>query len=243
MAENTETQMIQNLNVLSGAVGAMGGDYQPPNAKADLVNLQKLAADAQPILDANDQKEADEAVERNGRQTIYANAAAEASDVYQYCKALDWAANDLADLQSHVREMRGGRSEPKPADDPNTPDIDESDTGGSASQRSYASVEGHWSEMCALLAEKSYVSNVSGKDLPDLVARRDAMRGANQAIALVEGASAAGRQTRDEHFYLKDGAVVESANLAKKYLRAVHSDSQAWAAVKGLEFEIPSRLR
>lgn len=244
MAENTERQMLQNLAVLRGAAEAMGAGYQPPNAKAAVANLDKLGNDAVPILDQNDADETDEDTARNSRQTVFANAAADASDVYQYCKLLDgWEKNDLDDLQYFVREMRGGRSEPKPEDDPSTPDVDESDTGGSASQRSYASIEGHWSGMCAKLDEKGYTSNEAGKGMADLIARRDAMRAANLAVAAAEGVTAASRQARDNHFYLKDGAVVESANLSKQYLRAVHSDSQAWSLVKNLEFRLPPEMR
>lgn len=243
MAENTEAQMLQRLDVLIAAAQSLGAAYTPPDADASIAHLQAQAVAGQAAVDGLDDSESSEDAERNSRQALYADIAARGSDVFQYCKAMGWDARDLADLQSKVRELRGGRAVPKPEDNPATPDIDESDTGGSASQRSFASLAGHWSEIVSFLEEKSYTTTEDGITLVDLTDLRDQLRAANNSIAAVEGASAAGRQTRDNVFYTGAGSVVESAKASKNYIRARHDDTQAWQMIKGLEFQIPRRLR
>lgn len=243
MSENTETRMLLRYNELMGAVVPMGAAYNPPNQFAAVAHMQSQATLGQSALDALDERESEEEAERNARQLLYSDVERKASDVFQWCRAAGWSEADLADLQSKVREMRGAPSQPKPKDDPDTPDTDESETGGSSSQTSYASLEGHWSEMVAQLTEKGYASTESGLKLSELTAKRDAMRAANIAIADREGATAAARQTRDEVFYTDAGSIVNSARFSKTYLGGLHEDSQAWQTVKGFEFRVPPRLR
>lgn len=243
MSENTEAQILQRLNVLIGVVTPLGAAYAPPDAFAATAHLTAQAAAGQAAIDALDAAEAAEALARNQRQAVFAPAAALGSDVYRLCRAMNWAETDLADLQSNVRELRGGRAVPKPKDNPATLDVDESQTGGSASQKSYASMEANWSEIIAFLNEKGYATTASGMGISDLQNVGDQMRAANLDVASTEGATANARQQRDEVFYTAPGSIVASAQSAKNYLRAVHEDTQAWAAVKDLRFPTPRRLR
>lgn len=242
MSENTESQMLQRYNTLIGAVTPLGAAYAPPSPFAALAAMIAQAVAAQAAIDALDEKENAEDAARNARQALYEPLEALASDIYQYCKALGWTENQLADLQSKIRELRGDRAAPRPADDPNTPE-DESKTGGSSSQMAFASREGTWSEIVSFLEANGYVSSETGMRLGDLTALRDQMRDANQAVAITSGETGAARQTRDEVFYTGAGNIVQSATLAKNYLRAIHEDTQAWATVRSLDFRIPPRLR
>jgi hypothetical protein len=242
MSENTESQMLQRYNTLIGVITPLGAAYAPPSPVAALAAMIAKAAAAQVAIDALDERESEEDVARDARQAIYEPLAALASNIYQYCKALGWSENQLDGLQSKIRELRGDRAQPKPADDPNTPE-DESKTGGSSSQTAFASREGTWSEIVSYLEENGYVSNEAGMKMDDLSDLRDQMRDANQAVATASGAAGAARQTRDEVFYTGAGSNVESAVLSKNYLRAIHEDTQAWATAKNLEFSLPRRLR
>ena len=246
MSENTESKMLERFNTLIGAVTPMGAAYNPPGTIAVLTAMAAKSAEAQAILDALNEKEAEETSARTERRELFAPLADRGSDVYRYCKALGWSDADLAHVQSKVREIRGARADGgsgKPEDDPATPGIDESEAAGSASQTSYASLEGHWSELVAFLIEKGYKANEEEFKLAALVNYRDQLRAANIAVANADGAAAQLREQRDQIFYLAPDSIYNSARASKNYLSAVHEDSQVWQTVKDLEFNLPRRLR
>lgn len=243
MAENTEAKLLENLDVLIGAIAGLGARYSPPNADASPANLQAKRAAGQAAVDALDVAEAAEAAARDLRQTTFADLSSLGSDLVKYSQALGYEENTVDELRSKVRELRGTRSAPKPTDDLLTPGVDESKNVGSAAQTSFASREATFSEMIAFLGEQGFAATEDGFKTADLKAKRDAMRAANTDVASAEGATGDARQTRDTVFYTGAANIVDSATAARNYLKAVFGDSQTWQSVKNLQFRLPRKLQ
>lgn len=243
MSENTEAKLLDNLDVLIGAITPLGAAYTPPLADASLANLQAKHAAAQAAVDALDQAQTAEDSERNVRQTRYEDLNSHGASLVKYAQASGFEPNVVSDVREKVRELRGDRASPKRIDNPLTLDVDESQNTISASQASFASREATYSEMIIFLDAQGYAATENGFKPADLLQRRNNMRLSNAAVARTAGAKADARQQLDQICYTGAANLVKSANAAKNYLKAVFAGSQAYQTVRHLEFRVPKRLR
>jgi hypothetical protein len=178
---------------------------------------------------------------RNSREDLYKTVAPLASELINYCKALGIDANDLANLQSFVREIRGRRAKavPKTAPGATTPKTI------SAAQTSYVSIAEHFAN---LVENVRLITNYAPEEnkfkLTTLDALVTALRQSNTDVMSAEAETSAARQTLDKLLYTDEACALNTINAAKPYIRAVFgAENAVYQTITKFNFRKPSRLR
>lgn len=246
--ELTEAKLFQNLETLINRAGMLGAAYQPPNPIAAPGTMQANFAEAQTLRTALQQSDAVEEEKRNEREDLFEPVATFCGDIAKYCESAGWSANDVANLRSITRKMRGKRApaKPKPADNPPNADTPAPPPNTvSASQTSFASRAEQFSTFIETL--RANAANYQPKEnefkLATLDAKLDAMRNLNSAVNTAETGASQARTALDGKLYTNSDNLVDAAKSAKKYLGAAFKTHQAYQDVKNLTFNKPSRLR
>lgn len=146
--------------------------------------------------------------------------------------------------RTYVRKIRGGGKKNSTPDDPNTPDIDESEAGISKSQQSSAAIISTFFELIDYLEAQPEYATVTNPALT-IAALRDFAESVQAkhtaSIVAVTGLSA-DRADRDAFFYIAKSSVL---NLAKRYKKLVFGayggNSPEYELVNAIPFQKPSK--
>src|SRR5215216_947230 len=136
MSEQGHAKNLESLTKARDFAAGWGGKYKPSNPLLLLTNLDKLIANAALGLD-----------DAQTTRTPYRNATAAAEDAFaplsklitRVLKSLKVAGvpdSIVEDADTYARKIRGRRTSPAVVDDPNTPNINESEKSYSTSQMS-----------------------------------------------------------------------------------------------------------
>jgi hypothetical protein len=239
--DNTESTFITNFETSVTRIGTLGVGYKPPNSIAALMAMQESLAQ---VLEARanfQQKESAEETVRNSREELYKTVAPLASELVDYCKALGLEANELANLQSFVREIRGRRAKPVPK---TTPGAAAPKT-ISAAQTSYVSIAEHFANLVEGIRTITNFKPEEDKfKLATLDALVAALRQANTDVTSAEAATSTARQALDKLLYTGEACALNSVNAAKPYIRAVFgAENPVYQTITKLTFRKPSRLK
>ncbi len=240
MADNTESTFITNFETSVTNIGTLGAAYKPPNPIAVFAAIQTLLAQILTARTALREKETQEETVRNSREDLYKTVAPLASELVNYCKALGIDANDLANLQSFVREIRGRPANPVPKTEPGVT----APKRISAAQTSFVSIAEHFAN---LVEGVRVITNFAPEEekfkLTTLDALVAALRQANSAVINAEAETSTARQTLDELLYTGDACALKAINAAKPYIRAIFgAENPVYQTIVKLTFRKPSRL-
>lgn len=241
MADNTEAKFILNYESAVAEIGKLGAGYKPPNPIAEIVTMQGNLSQILTLKQTLDQKKAVEEDKRNAREDLYKTVAPRCSSVINYCKSMGVDANDLANLQFFVRELRGVRAKKIPPVVPGAAPTNNV----SAAQTSYANQQ----DWFAQFVEKVRVlPNFSPQEnhltLTTLEGLRDSLQTANSEVITSESETNQARTALDELLYTGAGSVINSMKSAKPYIRAVFgATNPVYQAITKFRFNLPKRLR
>lgn len=245
MSEQGHAKNLENLRKELAFAVSWGAKYAPTNPFLALTFINAKIAAAETVAD-----EVQEA------RTPYRNATAAAQDAFEplsklvrrVLKALavsGVSASIVEDAKTYERKIRGKRASPAAVDDPNTPDVDESEKSHSASQMSRASRIEHFNALNLLLASQA-IYNPNEVPLKvatlqnyaaDLQAKTDAVQTTFVPLSNKWG-------ERDEIYYDEEEGVVAIGKLFKGYVdSAFGRDSVEWNQVKDLEFTVIKRKK
>ncbi len=239
--EATESKLFDRFGILKNEVGTLGAAYKPPNPFAAFAPLTANIAQALTLRTAFQQKDAEEEEKRNMREDLYAPLPTLCSELATYCESANWAANDVANLRSFIREMRGKKAKPaKPLGEGETPP-----KSISSAQTSYVSRAEHFANFVETLRanQANFTPDEEKFKLPTLDAFLTALRDANSTVAAAETATSQARAALDAVLYTSPANLVDAAKSAKKYVGAVFKTTQVYQNIKGFSFEKPRRLK
>jgi len=146
----------------------------------------------------------------------------------------------VKDARGYVRKLQGKRSKAKPQDNPETPDIDESEKGVSASQQSSAAMISTYFELLDFLEAQDAYAGVTKAEL--LIANlravgEEAQTKHEESIAAAAKLSS-DRRERNKHFYLDAGCICELAARFKELVKGEYgAGSPEYKAVNAIKFK------
>jgi hypothetical protein len=236
--ESGHAKNVANFEQIIIILTALGAGYNPSQALILLSALQTKLAEAQAALAACDTAEAEKRLKVNEIQ-------AEADDLDKYMvnikRAVEVELDDAAftaEIQSIINRSRPQSRDTGLADDPSTPDKDESRTAHSMSQRSRDNQIAALADIAALLRlrtdfnlkeDEASLSAIEAK-LARLTAKNNA---AKSAFAALGNAN----DDRDRVLYDPETGVLKLVKLIKTQLaRKPGKSSAAYQQIAALEF-------
>ncbi len=175
------------------------------------------------------------------RQTDADKIPAMASQAVALLTAQGASAETIEDARSYVRKIQGAGGK-KPKDDPNTPDVDESEKGISKSQQSNAAKLGFFGELIEFLEAQSIYANVknAGFTIADLRAFKDSTQTKHDSSITSATVLSVDRSDRNGVFYTNADSVLSRAKRYKALVRGAYgANSSEFALVNAIPFRQP----
>lgn len=229
---------VANLETAIIILNGLGAEYAPSQTLIQMPTLQTLLTEAKLTLTEVD---AAQAAKTNAVDAVQS----EFEDLDKYARNIKNNAaielNDSAfteDLQNIVNKFAPpGRDTGKP-DDPATPDIDESRTAQSQSQRSRDNQIAHLADISALLTSRiDYKTNETEYKTGTINAKIASLTSANNAATAAIAALGNKTDARDEILYDEATGIVPRMKLVKTYVALkLGKDSAAYQQINALEF-------
>lgn len=235
--ESGHVKNVANFEQTIIILTALGAVYSPSQALILLAALQNKLTASQAVLATHDTAQADRTIKVDEAQ-----AAFEGLDKYvvNVKRSAAVEINDEAftrDLQTLVNEFSSKSRATGLPDDPSTPDINESRTRLSPSQRSRDSQQAHLADIIALLKTKNYKSNDAEYDLPAVEARLANITAKNNAAKQAVAALGNAQDARNAVLYDDATGIIKLVKLIKTQLAVKPGkQSAAYQQINALEF-------
>lgn len=244
MSESGDKKLIGNFRKLIDEV-AVEPAYNPGNNKHKVPALETQYTAAETAVNAVAAARAPNKLAITDREDAFKSLRARAVRSRNYLKASGAPTGVVADAETYVRKLGGGRKSPKVKDDPATPgnEATQGNEGGagsgSASQMSYENQIGNFEAYIEILKNvATYNPNEADLKVSALTALAAELTAKSNAVSTTSAALDQARGIRDQLLYLNDDSVVNTAKLVKAYVQAaLGSSSQLFKKIKGLKFE------
>jgi hypothetical protein len=229
---------VANFETVTIILLSLGAVYNPSQPLIILSALQAKLTAAQNALAAVDTAQAADKVAANERFAEFEDLEKLAVNIKREAEV---AVNDEAftgDLQSIVRKFYGGRAGEAPADDPATPDIDESLNKHSVSSRGYDNLVSYFADLIALVkTQTAYDPNDQDFTVAALETKLASLQAKNNAAKATEIALGNALDARDEILYHPETGIIKLVKLIKTHLaRKPGKQSAAYQQINALEF-------
>lgn len=148
----------------------------------------------------------------------------------------------VKDGMSYVRKLQGKRAKPKPEDDPETPEFDESEKGISASQQSSAAKLGTMFEFIDFVEAQPQSADIktAGLTVADLRSFAQATQTKHNASIVAATALTNKRGSRNGLFYLDENNACDLAKRFKALVRGEYgANSFEFKTVNAIPFKKP----
>ncbi len=238
--ETGHAKNVANFETIIIILVGLGTVYNPSQALILLAALQTKLTEAKNVLDAVDAAEADKTVKVD---EFEAEIAGLDRYVVNIKRTAEVEVNDpafTADLQSIINRMRPQSRSTGVPDDPSTPDVDESRSPVSTSQRSYDKQISFLADIAALIAAKgaAYTTTDEEYKLDAIQAKVAALTAKSNAVKTATAALGNAQDARDAILYHPDTGVLKLVKLIKAQLaRKPGRNSAAYQQVAALEFK------
>lgn len=240
--ETGHTKNVANFETVIIILTALGSVYNPVQALIMLTALQTKLTQAKAALASVDTRRAETTVKVDEVEAGFAG-------LYQYVvnikRTAEVSVNDpafTADLQSIVNKFSSSSRDTGIPDDPATPDIDESRTARSTSERSRDKQLAHLAAIIALLDTKKelYASNDAEYTLAAVETKHAELTALNNALKTAKAIEANAEAARDEILYNPETGVLKLVKLIKTELaRNPGKASPAYQQINALIFSKP----
>jgi len=237
--ESGHVKNVANLEATIIILTNLGAEYAPPQ---DLIKLPAL----QSLLDASQAALGEVDTAQAAKTVVVDEVQAEFDGLHKYAVNIKRQAqvelNDEvfnADLQSIVNKFSPPGRKTGVPDDPLTPDIDESRTSQSQSQRSRDNQVAHLTDISALLKTKSdYKAVGTPYDVPTIDAKIASLTAKNNAALSVVAQLGNKTDARDAVLYDEENGIIPRIKLVKTYLALKFGkQSAAYQQINALEFK------
>lgn len=236
--ETGHNKNAANLQTAITILTALGGEYAPPQNLIALPELQTLLTDSQTALGEVDTAQAAKAVAVDEVQAEFDGLPKYVVNIKRQAQV---ELNDPAftdNLQTIVNNFSPAGRKASVPDDPATPDIDESRTSQSQSQRSRDSQIAYLADVSALLKTKpEYKANGTPYEVAAIDAKTAALSSKNTAAAATVAALGNKLDARDAVLYNDQTGIIPRIKLIKTYLTLKFGkDSAPYQQINALEF-------
>ncbi len=230
---------VANLEKAIIILNGLGAGYAPPQTLIQIPSLQTLLTEAKAALT---QVDTAQAAKNNAVDAVQS----EFEDLEKYARQIkDNAAielNDPAftkDLQNIVNKFSPPGRDTGLPDDPATPDIDESRTAQSQSQRSRDNQIAHLADISASLkSRRDYLTTETAYQTETIDAKITSLTAANNAATAAIAALGNKLDARDELFYDEKTGIPARMKLVKTYVGLKFGkDTAAYQQINALEFK------
>jgi 3-dehydroquinate synthase class II len=241
MNEAGHAKNIANYASYISMVTIFGTVYKPSNPLIALTALQSSLTDFEAAKDAVTPKASAETVALNERQEVFERLS---ELITRVVNAAAVSVNDQLfsnDLRTIARKAQGKRTAKKVADDPATPDVDESKQSISASQMSFDSRIANFEELINLLTTSgAYKPNEDDLKISALETFLADLKAKNAAAVNAQNEARAARIARDQTLYNDTDGIIALANLVKKYVKSLFgATSPQYKQLTALKFKKP----
>jgi hypothetical protein len=239
--ETGHTKNVANLETTTIILANLGAVYSPGQALIKLPALETKLAEAKAALELIDTAQA----EKTGMTD---EVQAEFEDLYKYVVNIKRTAevelNDAAftsDLQNIVNRFASGSRKTGVPDDPLTPNVDESRTPVSTSQRSRDNQIAHLADLLALLETRSdYNPAAAEYKIAAIENKLTTLTAKNNAAKSAEAALGNALDARDAVLYDDETGILKLIKLIKTPLALNPGNpSAAYQQVAALDFRKP----
>jgi hypothetical protein len=237
--ETGHNKLLSNYRQLIDLVSA-DSNYKPTNPLIKKPALEANYTAARTAVDDVATADAPSKMAINDRQVTFNKLPSLVRRSRSMLKASGASKEILADADTLVRKLTGGRKTPKVKPDPKAPN-----GGGpkqsSASQMSFDNRSGNFLSYVEILRNVSeYAPTEPELSIAGLQAVSAELLTKNNAVSTNFVGLSQARATRDGLLYANEGNVVDRAGLVKSYVAAaIGPDSQLYRQIKGLEFRRP----
>lgn len=235
--ESGHAKNVANFEQVIIILTALGSGYNPSQALIMLAALQTKLTEAQAALAAVDTAEANKTIKVDEAQAAFDGLDKYVVNIKRIAAV---EINDEAftrDLQTLVNEFTSKSRETGLPDDPLTPDINESRTTLSTSQRSRDNQIAHLADIIALLKTKTYKTNDAEYDMPAIEARLADLTAKNNAAKASIAALGNAQDARDAVLYDDETGIIKLVKLIKTQLAVKPGrESAAYQQINALEF-------
>lgn len=145
----------------------------------------------------------------------------------------------VAQAKTYLRKLQGKRAAPAAVDNPDTPDVDESQQSISASQKSAAQMIANFKTLVDFLKEQAeYQSvNIAGLKPEDLTAFADQVEASHNESIIAAAQVTSKRANRTNLISDNDDSIVKRAAAVKNFVFAAYGGkSVEYKTVKGIKF-------
>lgn len=239
MSEKGHAKNLENLKKERDFATSWGAAYAPSNPVLLLTNINAVITAAE---NAADVLQAARAPYRNATAAAEEAFAPLSKRVTRVMNALEVSGVSEAvvkDAETYARKIQGRRATAAVADNPATPDVDESEASYSASQMSRTQRIENLDALVLLLETQTlYNPNEADLKIDALQDLSADLKTKLQAVSTAFVAYSNALGARDEIYYANGTGIVAIGNLFKKYAQAAFgSDSAEYNQVKDLEFK------
>jgi hypothetical protein len=238
--EKGHAKNIANFAQLISILNSLGAIYNPSSALIKLPALNAAHTAAISAQSESDHTTALEIIAVNERAAAFEPLSKLITRVGNAAAANITDRRFLDDLAAIARKIRGQRTD-RPADDPATLDIDESQRTISASQMSFDNRIQHFAEFIALLnTNADYAPNENELKISALEVFLDQLRLKNTAAEAAETAARNQRAVRNSALYAETDGILARVALIKNYLKSIFdADHPQYRQIQALKFKKP----
>ena len=237
--ESGDLKLLANFRKLIDLVSA-DADYRPENATLKLTALDPQHAAGVAAAHDVPAKLATNMTAISDREAAFADVKSLMSRVHALAKASGASAEQLEDLNSFKRKLISKRKPKKAGTAPtDAAATAETEKQRSSAQLSYDNQVGHVRGYLGVLGTlSSYNPNEADLKLTALHGFVDNLQARNDAVSATYVPLSQARGLRDQLLYQADNSVVNTALLAKEYVKAAFGrDSQLYKQIKGFQFK------
>jgi len=236
--ESGDLKLLANFRKLIDLVSA-DTNYRPANVRLKLTTLEPQHAAGVTAAHDVPAKLATNMTAISDREAAFGDVNSLMSRVHALAKASGVSADHLEDLNTFKRKLiskRKAKTKVVAAAAGETPTAEKQ---RSSAQMSYDNQVGHVRGYLSVLGTmSSYNPNEADLKLPALNDLVDNLQAKNDAVSSTFVPLSQARGVRDQLLYQADNSVVNTALLAKAYVKAAFGpDSQLYKQIKGLEFK------
>ena len=236
--ESGHNKNVANLQTVTIILTNLGGEYDPPQDLIKLPALQTLLTDSQAMLGEVDTAQASKSVAVDDVQAEFDGLSKYAVNIKRQVQV---EMNDPAftdNLQTIVNNFSPAGRKTSVPDDPSTPDIDESRTSQSQSQRSRDNQIAYLADVSALLKTKpAYKANGTPYDVATIDAKIASLTAKSNAANATVAALGSKLDARDAVMYDDATGIIPHIKLLKPYLiLKFGKDSAPYQQINALEF-------
>ncbi len=239
--ETGHAKNVANLETTTIILTNLGGEYAPPQDLIKLPELQTFLIASQTALGEVDTAEAAKTIAVDEVQAEFDGLAKYVVNIKRQAQVELNDAAFTADLQTIVNKFTPPGRKTGIPDDPATPDIDESRTPQSQSQRSRDNQIAYLADISALLKTKpAYKATGTPYDVPTIDAKIASLTAKNNAARNAAATLGNKNDARDAIIYDDATGIIPRIKLIKAYLALKFGkDSAAYQQINALEFRKP----